>query len=104
MASRAAKQFGESPRVFQQDSASPHKANITQTWLAQNVPSYVSRNEWPPNSPDLNPCDYYLWGRLEDLVNTKRFTSLDELKAAIVAAWEALDDTEVADACRMFEK
>jgi len=23
---------------------------------------------WPPCSPDLNPCDYFLWGYLKDKV------------------------------------
>jgi hypothetical protein len=28
----------------------------------------VSRGLWPPQSPDLNPCDFYLWGKLKDKV------------------------------------
>jgi hypothetical protein len=23
---------------------------------------------WPPSSPDLNPCDFFLWGHLKQLV------------------------------------
>jgi hypothetical protein len=25
-------------------------------------------DQWPPHSPDLNPCDFYLWGMLKDKV------------------------------------
>ena len=25
------------------------------TWIAANCPQFISKDEWPPNSPDLNP-------------------------------------------------
>ncbi len=46
--------------TFQQDSAPAHKAKKTQQWLQDNVPHFCTPQVWPPNSPDLNPCDYYL--------------------------------------------
>jgi len=27
----------------------------------------MSRPNWPPNSPDLNPVDYSIWGALQQL-------------------------------------
>ncbi|QQP36215.1 Uncharacterized protein FKW44_021246, partial [Caligus rogercresseyi] len=27
-----------------------------------NLDMFWSKEFWPPSSPDLNPCDYYLWG------------------------------------------
>ncbi|QQP39747.1 Transposable element tcb2 transposase, partial [Caligus rogercresseyi] len=50
--------FG-TPYTFQQDSASAHKAKLVQSWLKKNVPNFWDFNTWPPNSPDLNPFDYY---------------------------------------------
>ena len=42
---------------------------------------------WPPNSPDLNPVDYAVWGALQEMVyHRKTFTSAQELKRAIVTA------------------
>ena len=75
-----------------------------QNWLTKNVPNFFSANQWPPYSPDLNPCDYYLWGRLQSLVNTSRFDSVDQLKVAISSAWSALDNAEVVKACESFQK
>ncbi|QQP52741.1 Transposable element tcb2 transposase [Caligus rogercresseyi] len=46
--------------TFQQDSAPAHKAKLVQSWLKKNVPNFWDFNTWPPKSPDLNPCDYYL--------------------------------------------
>ena len=40
---------------------------------------------WPPHSPDLNTCDFYLWGHLKSMVNNPWMISktLDDLKANI---------------------
>ena len=39
---------------------------------------------WPPRSPDLNPCDFYLWGHLKSMVyNNPLPKTLDDLKANI---------------------
>ncbi|QQP41005.1 Transposable element tcb1 transposase [Caligus rogercresseyi] len=48
------------PYTFQQDSALAHTAELVQSWLKKNVPNFWDFNTWPPNCPDLNPCDYYL--------------------------------------------
>jgi len=46
---------------------------------------------WPPNSPDLNPVDYAVWGTLQQMVyQRRRFTSINQLKQAIVIEWGKL--------------
>ena len=25
---------------------------------------FVGKDQWPPNSPDLNPLDYHVWGAM----------------------------------------
>jgi len=45
---------------------------------------------WPPNSPDLNPVDYAVWGALQQMVYQcaiVRFTTINQLKQAIVIEW-----------------
>ena len=39
---------------------------------------------WPPRSPDLNPCDFYLWGYLKSVVCNPLPKALDDLKGNIV--------------------
>ncbi|QQP55474.1 Transposable element tcb1 transposase, partial [Caligus rogercresseyi] len=34
-------------------------AKLVQSWLKNNFSNFWDFNTWPPNSPDLNPCDYY---------------------------------------------
>ena len=50
---------------------------------------------WPPCSPDLNPLDYSVWARLVKHVNSKRHTSVSDLKEAIKCAWSTLDEEYV---------
>ncbi|PSN44290.1 hypothetical protein C0J52_12960 [Blattella germanica] len=39
---------------------------------------------WPPHSPDINPCDYFLWGLLKEQVFRQHPVNLLELRACIV--------------------
>ena len=41
--------------TFQQDGAPTHTAKISQEWLTVKVPHFLTRHQWPPSSPDLNP-------------------------------------------------
>jgi len=38
---------------------------------------------WPSRSPDLNPCDFFLWGHVKHHVFLRQPRSLAELKTAI---------------------
>jgi len=42
--------------------------------------------EWPPYSPDLTPCDNFLWAYLKEKVyeNGKRFNDINSLKQKII--------------------
>ena len=52
--------------IFMQDGAPPHFALTVRAWLDQHFSGrWLGRrgpHEWPPRSPDLTPCDFYLWG------------------------------------------
>jgi len=39
--------------------------------------------EWPARSPDLSPCDVFLWGYLKEKVLKHRPRSLEDLKEMI---------------------
>jgi DDE superfamily endonuclease len=71
---------------FQQDSAPAHKARRIQTWLAENLPDFITANDWPSGSPDLNPLDYSLWTKLEERACAHSHRNLDSLKKSIVKA------------------
>jgi len=37
-------------------------------FLTRNMPSFISPETWPLNSPDLNPVDYSIWSVVEQHV------------------------------------
>jgi len=37
-------------------------AKSTQDWIATNCIEFVGKVERPPNSADVNPLDYHVWG------------------------------------------
>src|SRR6218665_2394769 len=52
---------------------------------------FIEPDMWPPNSPDLNPVDYAVWGALQQMVYLRRsFTTVDKLKETIVTEWTKL--------------
>jgi len=62
------------------------KAKTTQELLRRNVQAFISTEDWPSGSPDLNPLDYKLWAVLEDMACQKRHNNLDSLKRSLVKA------------------
>mgnify|MGYP005986643663 CR=1 FL=1 len=59
---------------------------------------WVSRNDpvaWPPRSPNLNPCDFYLWGWMKQLVygNQQCPESMEELPQRVAVAAAAVRGT-----------
>jgi len=59
--------------IFMQDGAPAHifggvKEVLLQHFGENRVISRHFPNFWPPRSPDLNPCDYWLWGHVQAAV------------------------------------
>ncbi|QQP41220.1 Uncharacterized protein FKW44_015518, partial [Caligus rogercresseyi] len=83
------------PYVFQQDSAPCHTSHKTQKWLSENLDDNTSPNIWPPNSPDCNPCDFYLWGAAERDTNRTACNTMAELKVRITLCFKKLPRDQV---------
>jgi len=70
--------------VFQQDNAPSHRVKDTINLLHQETPDFTGPDLWPPNSPDINPVDYNVWGVMQQRVYQCRMNSGDELKQLCV--------------------
>ena len=72
---------------FQQDGATAHTSRRSMRILREMFPGHLIslRGDigWPARSPDLNPCDFFLWGYLKSKVYTHRPRSIEQLKDAI---------------------
>ncbi|CAF4571214.1 unnamed protein product [Rotaria socialis] len=78
--------FGDS-WTFQQDGGRPHIHRKTQDWCRTHLPCFIGKDHWPPNSPDLNPLDYFVWDEFVNAINWDLVTSktalINELKRSV---------------------
>jgi hypothetical protein len=70
--------------IFQQDGVPAHTSRLAQDWLEQHSPDFIKNDEWPPNSPDLNPLDFHVWGAMLEKYNdhTPKLKNKAELTSA----------------------
>ena len=89
--------------IFQQDGAPAHTAALVQDWIKEKCPDFIGKSEWPPNSPDLNPLDYHMWGAM--LQRYQKYTpkpiNIAELKTAL---WNDLPQEFIDKAILSFRK
>ena len=73
--------------IFMQDGAPPHFAIVVREWLNAQFPGKWigcrGSHEWTARSPDLTPCDFFLWGWLKEQVYSTKPRNLEELEERI---------------------
>ena len=90
---------------FQQDGASSHNANRVQKYLKSKFKDrFIDKKRWAPRSPDLNPCDFYLWGYLKSRVYNPLPKTLNELKSNIETQIKNITKDELKRVFLNFEK
>ena len=72
--------------TFQQDGIKPHFHEKTEEWCINNFPSFIQRDRWSSNSPDLNPLGYGLWDEIGKTIKWNRVTSKKSLIVALKRA------------------
>lgn len=79
-----------------QDGAPAHRLQAVRQRLAEmfgdRVISLHHEVEWPARSPDLTPCDYFLWGYLKGKVYSTPPEDIAQLRARIEAEVAVLRD------------
>ena len=94
--------FNKEPFVFQQDGAPAHTSDISQSWLRKNIPDFISKEEWPPSSPDLNPMDFSIWSILETKACAKSHSSVEALKKSLLREWVKIPQDTLRAAVEAF--
>jgi hypothetical protein len=87
--------------ILQQDGAPAHfhlevcrhlNTTLPQRWIGRTSNEDSALIPWPPRSPDLTPCDFFLWGYIRDKVYMPTLPrDLPELRQRIVAAFDTID-------------
>ena len=96
--------FEGQPFVFQQDGAPAHTANITQTWLQQNIPEFIRKEEWSPYSPGLNLMDFSICSILETKACAISHSSIESMKRSFTRAWEQIPQETMRAAVETFPR
>lgn len=96
--------FGTTKWVYQQDGATPHTARISQQWCENNLFKFLSKNNWPPNSPDLNPCDFYFWNAVVTRIRCSKFSDLETFKKEILRAIKNVPVCEIKNSLDSFSR
>ena len=53
-----------------------HKKDAADHNLQERQQTFTETENWPPNSPDLNPVDYSVLGALQQMVIITQFQTL----------------------------
>ena len=87
--------------VFQQDGCSAHFHNEIRLYLNNMLPrrwlGRASEDDkhlllWSPGSPDLTPCDFFLWGYIKDRVYVLPMPcDIADVRERIIAAVNTID-------------
>ena len=86
--------------LFQQDGAPPHWHLAVCNFLNERLPNrWIGRAgqsdqvffKWPPRSPDITVCDFFLWGYVKDRVYVSPLpATMDDLQERITEAINAI--------------
>jgi len=76
--------------IFQQDGAPAHSSCHAELAPA-NCPDFIAKDQWPPNSPDLNPLNYHIWGAMLEAYHKRhpKPKMIAELKEVLQVIWDS---------------
>jgi len=73
---------------------------------AAHCPDFINKNAWPPNSQDLNPLDYHVWGWMLDKFNrlNPQLKNIPELQTVLLMIWDELPQEAIRQSIVSFRK
>jgi len=74
------------------DSAPVHRAVAVQEFLARKQVSVLHH---PPYSPDLSPCDYFLFFKLKSPLKRRLFEDVQDIQTAVTSILRAIPQEDV---------
>jgi len=71
-----------------------------------NCPDFFTKDEWPPNLPDLNPVEYRVLGAMLEAYRKlkTKLKTIAELKEALQVIWGNLSQGPIDKAMKDFSK
>ena len=85
--------------IFQQDSALACRACDTAWFLEHSTPALIPPDLWLPNSTDLDPVNYKIWGDVQQwMYQPQLHSDDDELKKRLLDVSHGRDQSVINDA------
>ena len=78
--------------ILHHDNAPTHNALTVKRYLAKNISPV---KEHPPYSPDLAPCDFFLFPKINSALKGTRFESVDAVKAKATQLLNSLTQNDL---------
>ncbi len=73
--------------IYQQGNVTPHTHQESLAWCEENFMYFIDNHKWPPNSPDLNALDYYVWDAITNNIQRDKVRNhgllIDEIRKEI---------------------
>ena len=87
--------------LLHHDNAPAHKALGIQEFLAKNN---IAVLEQPPYSPDLAPCDFFLFPKLKEVIKGTRFQDSEAIKTAVVRELQAISEESFQECVEAWQR
>ena len=85
--------------TLQQDGAKADIHEKSQEYCAKNLPSFIDKDHWSPNSPDLNPLDYCVWNEIAQVIKWNTVTSKKTLIVPLKRAVKKISNDVIFESC-----
>ena len=82
------------------DNAPAHKSKVVVEYLEEEK---VNVLDHPPYSPDLSPCDFFLFPRLKKMLSGRRFNTRSALGSAVYQCLRLIPRADYSDAFRQWK-
>lgn len=87
--------------LLHHDNAPAHSSLLVRSFLAKNNTVVVPQ---PPYSPDMAPCDFFLFPKLKRPMKGRRFSSIEEIKAESLRVLKDIPKSEYQECFEDWKK
>ena len=88
--------------TFHQDNSTPHTHQERQDWCSQHSPSFIDKDTWLANSPDLNPLDYCIRDEFAQSINWNKVSSKSSLISELKRGVKKIRLAVVRESCSVW--
>ena len=83
--------FANNSWILHHDNAPAHTALSLREFLATKQ---ITVLEHPASSPDLAPCDFFLFPKIKEILKGRHFEEIDDIRSNTTAALKAIPQNQ----------